>query len=142
LGRLARWLEKEAKHLGYACQDCGDCSLAECGFLCPVAGCPKGMRNGPCGGSFDGRCEVDDRECFWIRVYQRLRHEGQSESLSGGPVVVYHADLKNTSAWANFYLGRDHHARPDQPEHEQVNRKPDHSTDLQAEGKGPPQDGN
>lgn len=110
MSRLARWLEKEAKYLGYACEDCGDCSLGECAFLCPRAGCPKGMRSGPCGGSAGGRCELGDRECFWTRVYQRLKYYGQSESMLDGPVVLYDASLKNTSGWANFYLGRDHQA--------------------------------
>jgi len=110
LGRLAYWLEKEAKHLGYACQDCGDCSLPDCGYLCPNSACSKGTRNGPCGGSRDGRCELDDKECLWARVYDRLKYYRQSEELAGGPIVMHNAELKHTSAWANTYLDRDHYA--------------------------------
>ncbi len=110
MGRLAYWLEREAKHLGYGCQDCGQCSLPDCAYLCPNAGCSKGSRNGPCGGSRGGRCELDDKECFWARVYDRLKYYGQSETMLDGPIVIYDARLKNTSAWANAYLDRDHHA--------------------------------
>jgi len=110
LGRLAYWLEKEAKHLGYACQDCGDCSLPDCGYLCPNSACSKGMRNGPCGGSRDGQCELLDKECLWARVYDRLKYYGEAEQIADGPTVIYNAALKHTSAWANTYLDRDHYA--------------------------------
>ena len=109
MGRLSYWLEREAKHLGYACEDCGDCSLPDCAYLCPNAACSKGSRNGPCGGSAGGRCELDDKECFWARVYERLKYYGESEQLAQGPPVFYNAQLKHTSAWANTYLDRDHH---------------------------------
>ena len=114
LGRMSYWLEKEAKHIGYGCEDCGDCSLPDCAYLCPNADCAKGIRNGPCGGSLDGRCELDDRECFWARVYQRLKYYGESEQMLDGEPVIYNAELKHTSAWANTYLDRDHQA-PEKP---------------------------
>jgi methylenetetrahydrofolate reductase (NADPH) len=111
LSRLSYWLEREAKHLGYGCQDCGDCSLPDCGYLCPMAGCSKHSRNGPCGGSAGGQCELLDKDCFWARVYERLKHYGLSEQMFDGPVVVYDAQLLHTSAWANTYLDRDHAGR-------------------------------
>ncbi len=108
--RFSYWLEREAKHLGYGCQDCGDCSLPDCAYLCPLASCSKASRNGPCGGSCGGRCELDDKECFWARVYERLKYYGESEEMFVGPAVIYDARLKHTSAWANTYLDRDHYA--------------------------------
>lgn len=110
LSRLAYWLEREAKHLGYGCQDCGDCSLPDCGYLCPLAHCSKHSRNGPCGGSCNGRCELDDKECFWARVYERLKYYRESEKMLSGPPTIYNAQLKHTSAWGNTYLDRDHYA--------------------------------
>lgn len=110
MSRLSYWLERESKHLGYGCQDCGDCSLPDCAYLCPLAGCSKGSRNGPCGGSCGGRCELDDKECFWARVYERLKYYGESQEMFVGPAILYDARLKHTSAWANTYLDRDHHA--------------------------------
>ena len=115
LGPFSYWLERQAKQLGYGCQDCGDCSLPDCAYLCPLAGCSKGSRNGPCGGSADGRCELGDKECFWTRVYQRLKYYGESESLADGPPVLHNADLLHTSSWANTYLDRDHHAPQEPP---------------------------
>jgi len=116
LSRLAYWLERQSKHLGYGCQDCGDCSLADCAFLCPLAGCPKQMRLGPCGGSCAGRCELGDRDCFWARVYDRLKYYGESPEMFAGPIVLYDAQLRHTSSWANTYLDRDHVAARDRDE--------------------------
>jgi methylenetetrahydrofolate reductase (NADPH) len=113
LGRLAMWTEKRSKHVLYGCKDCGDCSLPECAYLCPRASCSKCGRNGPCGGSACGRCELDDKECFWARVYERLKSYGESEKLLDFPVAFYNAQLKDTSSWANFYLNRDHTAVPE-----------------------------
>jgi methylenetetrahydrofolate reductase (NADPH) len=110
MSRLSYWLEKESKHLGYGCQDCGDCSLPDCAYLCPLANCSKHSRNGPCGGSRNGRCELDDKECFWARVYERLKYYGESENMLSDVPTIYNAQLKHTSAWANTYLDRDHSA--------------------------------
>lgn len=110
LSRFSYWLERESKHLGYGCNDCGDCSLPDCAYLCPLAGCSKHSRNGPCGGSAGGQCELLDKECFWARVYERLKYYGESEQIFDHPTVLYNPQLKHTSAWANTYLDRDHHA--------------------------------
>ena len=38
--------------------------------------CPKLMRNGPCGGVRDGRCEVPGRgKCVWVVLYETLTRE-------------------------------------------------------------------
>jgi methylenetetrahydrofolate reductase (NADPH) len=114
LSRLAQWTEQKANRLAYRCDDCGDCSLPDCAHLCPIAYCSKHSRNGPCGGSAGGRCELDDKECFWARVYERLKYYGESETLADGPPVFDNANLQHTSSWANIYLGRDHHRKPDE----------------------------
>ncbi|MHB8897120.1 MAG: methylenetetrahydrofolate reductase C-terminal domain-containing protein [Thermoguttaceae bacterium] len=110
LGHLAYWFEKKAKRAGFDCQDCGDCSLPDCAYLCPMVACSKHSRNGPCGGSDRGRCELGDKDCFWARVYQRLKYSGQSERMFDRPVAFYNSQLKHTSSWANTYLGKDHSA--------------------------------
>jgi methylenetetrahydrofolate reductase (NADPH) len=109
-GRVVYSLERTSKHLLYGCQDCGDCSLPECAYLCPRYSCSKCGRNGPCGGSADGRCELDDKECIWARVYERLKSYGESETMLDGPPAFYNGQLQRTSSWANFYLQRDHAA--------------------------------
>ena len=95
----------------YNCKDCGDCSLPEIAYLCPESQCAKNQRNGPCGGSHDGLCEVADRECIWARAYERLKPYGEEASMLEGPVVFNDNALRGTSAWANTCLGRDHQAR-------------------------------
>ncbi len=61
------------------------------------------------------KCELLDKECFWARVYERLKYYGESETMFDGPVILYDAQLKHTSAWANTYLDRDHFGRQQQP---------------------------
>ena len=61
------------------CQTCGDCVLDLTAGICPVTTCPKGLLNGPCGGMWDGRCEVlTDRECTHVRIRRRLAEQGRS----------------------------------------------------------------
>jgi hypothetical protein len=56
------------------CIMCGSCTIAEFGGVCPTAQCPKNLLNGPCGGSMDGKCEVDrEKDCAWELIYKRLR---------------------------------------------------------------------
>ena len=109
-GRAAHWMERMAKFLTYDCQDCGDCSLPECAYLCPMTACSKHLRNGPCGGSNDGQCERGDKICFWARVYQRMKYVGKAETMLDRPTVFHRGELRHTSAWANRYLERDHQA--------------------------------
>ena len=53
LGPFSYWLERQAKQLGYGCQDCGiTACLTALSMRWRVA---QGSRNGPCGGSADGR---------------------------------------------------------------------------------------
>jgi methylenetetrahydrofolate reductase (NADPH) len=110
LARMAHSLEKVSKSAMYGCQDCGDCSLPECAYICPKRWCSKCGRNGPCGGSANGRCELDDKDCIWARIYERLKFYGESEQMLERPVTLYNATLKNTSSWANTFLDRDHNA--------------------------------
>jgi hypothetical protein len=108
-------LEQAIKIPLFDCRDCGDCSLPDIAYLCPESHCAKNQRNGPCGGSQLGRCEVPDRPCIWSSAYDRLKPYGEEEAILRRPVVVTDNALRRTSAWANTYLGRDHSTRPRQP---------------------------
>jgi len=111
LGRPVHAMERVVKSLLFDCRDCGDCSLSDVAYLCPESQCPKGERNGPCGGSRDGICEVLPRPCVWVRAYDRLKPYGEELTiLDRSPILVDNA-LRGTSAWANTYLGRDHYGR-------------------------------
>lgn len=109
--RVTHAVEQAAKVALFECKDCGDCSLPEIAYVCPESRCAKNQRNGPCGGTRDGLCEVYDTECIWSEAYERLKAFGEEESMLDGPVVVKDNALRGTSAWANAFLGRDHQAR-------------------------------
>ena len=64
------------------CRLCGECILAKTAAICPIALCPKGLMNGPCGGYEDGKCEVDrERDCAWVAIYERMETLGQLEQF-------------------------------------------------------------
>lgn len=92
---------------GEYCKACGECQVHNFGGLCPVTRCSKGLLNGPCGGSTDGKCEVNpDIDCIWESIYIRMKNLNQldklaniiapkdrSKSLSGGPRKIIREDL-------------------------------------------------
>ena len=106
-------LEQIAKIPLFDCRDCGDCSLPDIAYLCPESQCVKNERNGPCGGTRQGKCEVGEKDCIWSLAYDRLKAYGEEEEMLNRPVVYRNGDLKGTSAWGNTYLGKDHHAKTD-----------------------------
>ena len=63
------------------CAMCGDCTVQEFGGICPVIRCPKSLLNGPCGGAIEGKCEVDERQCAWDSIFEKLRILGKLENL-------------------------------------------------------------
>ena len=74
--------EREAGTLVERCAGCGDCLLALTGGICPVTRCTKGLLNGACGGSKNGKCELDpEKDCAWILIYERLKKQGKLELL-------------------------------------------------------------
>ena len=111
LGRPLHVLEQAVKVPLYDCRDCGDCSLPDVAYLCPESQCPKGERNGPCGGSHDGICEVAPKRCVWVRAYERLKPYGEELAMLERPPVIVDNRLRRTSAWANTFLERDHFAK-------------------------------
>ena len=60
------------------CQTCGDCKLGYTAGICPIARCSKSLLNGPCGGSTNGKCEIDPEvECAWQLIIDRLKNLNQ-----------------------------------------------------------------
>jgi len=106
---LKRCLEDPMKMTLLSCQSCGDCGIQHTAFLCPESGCPKHTRNGPCGGSRNGACEVyPDKDCIWVRAYKRLDHAGKLPTFLEKKVPPRNWALNKTSSWINFHLDRDH----------------------------------
>ena len=65
----------------FGCRMCGNCLLQETAFICPME-CPKGLRNGPCGGSTSEYCYVDKtRPCIWYKIYERSFRMNRQEKL-------------------------------------------------------------
>ena len=74
--------------LEYDCDQCGECYLNLTGGICPITACSKSLVNGQCGGSKNGKCEVDpEMECGWERIYQRLKMLGRLD-LNQSPVQI------------------------------------------------------
>jgi len=79
--RLQENLEYALKNPLFGCRMCGNCMLQETAFICPME-CPKGLRNGPCGGSTPESCYVDrTRPCIWYKIYERSFRMGREENL-------------------------------------------------------------
>jgi methylenetetrahydrofolate reductase (NADPH) len=111
LGHLVHVAEQAIKIPLFDCRDCGDCSLPEIAYLCPESQCVKNQRNGPCGGSLGGECEIPGRPCIWARAYERLKPYGEDGAMLDRPPAIADNALRRTSAWANTFLGRDHVTR-------------------------------
>ena len=66
------------------CGQCGECYLNETGGICPITACSKSLVNGQCGGSKNGKCEVNpEMECGWERIYRRLEKLGKLDRFDG-----------------------------------------------------------
>jgi methylenetetrahydrofolate reductase (NADPH) len=89
----------------FGCQACGNCVLGSMEYVCPQT-CPKNLRNGPCGGTSLGRCEVVDKPCIWVEAYDRAKAAQRLDDLR-----VYipprNPLLQGTSSWINYFLNRD-----------------------------------
>jgi len=99
LERPVAALEASIKGALFDCRMCGQCVLSSTGMSCPM-NCPKGLRNGPCGGvREDGHCEVyAEMPCVWVAAYEGSRRmsEGERIALPLGPVDHR---LKGRSSW-------------------------------------------
>lgn len=64
------------------CAACGDCRLAETAGVCPITRCTKGILNGPCAGTKNGKCEANkDMDCAWVLIYERLEKLQQLDKI-------------------------------------------------------------
>jgi len=73
---------KRANEFEKRCILCGDCEQDFFEGFCPISRCPKGMLNGPCGGSINGKCEVDqDIDCVWSKIFDHLKEKGRLHKL-------------------------------------------------------------
>ena len=80
--RLLEKIELAFKGPVFGCRMCGNCLLQETALICPME-CPKGLRNGPCGGvTPEKNCYIDEtRKCIWYAIYKRALRTGREEKL-------------------------------------------------------------
>ncbi len=72
-----------------ACDACAQCYLNVTGGVCPIVDCAKSLVNGQCGGSKNGKCEVDpSKDCAWEKIYRRLEKQGRLEEFLKQPVQL------------------------------------------------------
>ncbi|MFH1629294.1 MAG: methylenetetrahydrofolate reductase C-terminal domain-containing protein [Pseudomonadota bacterium] len=110
---LVKTAEDISKKALFSCRECGDCGIQHLAFFCPESQCPKHTRNGPCGGSRNGMCEVHpERRCVWSRTYRRWASIDEADRMSHDFVPPRKWELNRTSSWINFHLRKDHQGAP------------------------------
>ncbi len=70
-----------SKKILVRCHTCKYCRVSLTQFVCPET-CPKGLTNGPCGGSFaGGLCEFRDRQCIYMRIFKNALWRKETGTL-------------------------------------------------------------
>lgn len=103
-GRVLEALERGVKRPLVGCDTCGMCRLAATLYVCPET-CPKGLANGPCGGTTRNRCEFGDRECIHsvkLRIAASARAENQ---LEGWLIQAVPEERRHTTSWPAHFAG-------------------------------------
>ncbi|MCL5071346.1 MAG: methylenetetrahydrofolate reductase C-terminal domain-containing protein [Actinobacteria bacterium] len=95
------FFEELFKRAIFDCRSCGQCILSTTGFVCPMR-CPKTLRNGACGGSKDGMCEVNNtKKCVWNEIYEGGHSLNREDMLYKFQPPIDHL-LQDTSAVVNW----------------------------------------
>lgn len=98
--------EKWVKEKMFGCQMCGQCILSHTKLICPM-NCPKGLRNGPCGGTLEGKCEViPELDCVWAKIESK-KGDGKEFRIHLPPKE----ELINTASYVNLFNGKDRETR-------------------------------
>lgn len=109
-------LERAVKGALFDCRMCGQCMLSSSGMSCPM-NCPKGIRNGPCGGvRQNGNCEVyAEMPCVWVKAYEGAGRMREGARIEAPQPPVDHR-LKGRSSWLAVARGteapKEHAAKP------------------------------
>ena len=75
-------IEEGPGHFQEVCAQCGQCVVGYTAGICPLTACHKGLLNGPCGGTNNGKCEIDaEKDCAWSLIYQRLKEQGRLDLM-------------------------------------------------------------
>jgi len=103
--RGARWLhglERSVKRPLLGCDTCGRCRLEDTLYICPET-CPKGLANGPCGGTALNRCEFGDRECIHSVKYRTAKAAKQTAVLTERLIPCIEVHTRHRSSWPQWF---------------------------------------
>jgi len=101
----ARWLhqvERSLKRPLVGCDTCGQCRLEDTLYICPET-CPKGLSNGPCGGTHLNRCEFGDRECVHSVKYRTAKSVRQIPVLADRLIPCVEQGRRHHSSWPRWF---------------------------------------
>jgi len=97
-------VEQAIKEPLFGCQSCGFCRLPHTAYVCPE-GCPKGLANGPCGGTQDNICEFGDRECIHNRIYRVSKSAGLLDNLEALYIPPVPEAAWGSCSWVSHFRG-------------------------------------
>lgn len=103
-------LERLTKERLVGCRMCGYCRLPHTMYVCPET-CPKGLANGPCGGTRDGICEFGHRECVHNAIYRAAEVSGRTRELAEVMIPHVPEGLRGSSSWINHFQRHEPEAR-------------------------------
>jgi methylenetetrahydrofolate reductase (NADPH) len=106
LDKAVHWVEQRVKAPLVGCQTCGFCRLPYTQYVCPET-CPKGLANGPCGGTSENRCEFGDRECIHSQKYRIAKATGRLHELDAVVIPSVDATKRGTCSWTSHFRGED-----------------------------------
>lgn len=106
LERPVALVERLVKGFLFDCRMCGQCVLSSTGMSCPM-NCPKGLRNGPCGGvRLDATCEVlPDMRCVWVEAWEGSRRMRGGDAIRSVQVSIDNR-LSGRSSWLHEVRGK------------------------------------
>ena len=96
--------EKITKKPVFDCKMCGQCILHSTGMVCPM-GCPKELRNGPCGGvRQDSSCEIKpEMKCVWVQAWENSKKMSVYKNAILDIQPPVDRSLEGSSSWINEF---------------------------------------
>lgn len=104
IDRLLERVERGIKGPLFGCETCGMCRLAATQYVCPET-CPKGLANGPCGGTAENLCEYRHQECIHSVKYRIAKQAGALDQLERWLIPPVPQQFRHTSSWPPHFRG-------------------------------------
>ncbi|GAC1421290.1 MAG: methylenetetrahydrofolate reductase C-terminal domain-containing protein [Burkholderiaceae bacterium] len=104
LDHVAERFEHLVKARLFGCETCGMCRLEATQYICPET-CPKGLANGPCGGTSENLCEFRDRECIHSVKYRIAKDAGVLDQLETWLIPAVSEEIRHSSSYPPHFRG-------------------------------------